>query len=161
MNNFCPFDTIPKSNFSGYLKKDTFLANFWQLLPPNFCKRCGNNLKCSEILVLVELQRTCNNHESHILPVGNYMFKVNNKNTRARCVICSKLTIKTWCLYCKLWTYFTPVSSVSVGNFEQINVDWVYTYGTPLKGLFKVFFKLFGNFNLKIYSLTMTSQQKV
>ena len=26
---------------------------------------------------------------------GNYMFKVNNRNTRARCEICSKLTIKT------------------------------------------------------------------
>ena len=28
-------------------------------------------------------------------PAGNYMFKVNNKNTRKRCEICSKLTIKT------------------------------------------------------------------
>ena len=27
--------------------------------------------------------------------VGNYMFKVNHKNTRIRCEICSKLTIKT------------------------------------------------------------------
>ena len=27
-------------------------------------------------------------------PVGNYMFKVNNRNTRARSEICSKLTIK-------------------------------------------------------------------
>ena len=25
----------------------------------------------------------------------NYMFKVNNRNTRTRCEICSKLTIKT------------------------------------------------------------------
>ena len=25
---------------------------------------------------------------------GNYMFKVNNRNTRRRCKICSKLTIK-------------------------------------------------------------------
>ena len=43
-------------------------------------------------------------------PAGNYMFKVNNKNTSARCEVCSKLTIKTperrqwpmasfWCLY--------------------------------------------------------------
>ena len=30
-----------------------------------------------------------------ISPVGNYMFKVNNRNTRTRCEICSKLTIKT------------------------------------------------------------------
>ena len=28
-------------------------------------------------------------------PAGNYMFKVNNRNTRTRCKICSKLTIKT------------------------------------------------------------------
>ena len=28
-------------------------------------------------------------------PAGNYMFKVNNRNTQARCEICSKLTIKT------------------------------------------------------------------
>ena len=28
-------------------------------------------------------------------PAGNYMFKVNNRNTRARCEICLKLTIET------------------------------------------------------------------
>ena len=28
-------------------------------------------------------------------PAGNYMFKVNNRNTRTRYEICSKLTIKT------------------------------------------------------------------
>ena len=33
-------------------------------------------------------------YETHI-PAGNYMFKINNKNTRTRCEICSKLTIKT------------------------------------------------------------------
>ena len=41
-----------------------------------------------------------NYHFLHILliwirtthPVGNYMFKVNNKNARTRCEICSKLT---------------------------------------------------------------------
>ena len=34
-------------------------------------------------------------------PADIYMFKVNNRNIRARCEICSKLTIKTlfWCLY--------------------------------------------------------------
>ena len=35
-------------------------------------------------------------------PVGIFMFKVNNRNTRTRCEICSKLTIETperrqWC----------------------------------------------------------------
>ena len=28
-------------------------------------------------------------------PASNYMFKVSSKNTRTRCEICSKLTIKT------------------------------------------------------------------
>ena len=27
--------------------------------------------------------------------VGNYMFKVNNRNVTTRCEVCSKLTIKT------------------------------------------------------------------
>ena len=42
------------------------------------------------------------------IPAGIYLLKVNNRNTRTRCEICSKLTIKTperrlasfWCLYC-------------------------------------------------------------
>ena len=29
------------------------------------------------------------------IPAGNYMFKVNNRNSRKRYEICSKLTIKT------------------------------------------------------------------
>ena len=29
-----------------------------------------------------------------INPVNNYLFKVNNRNTRERCERCSKLTIK-------------------------------------------------------------------
>ena len=29
------------------------------------------------------------------LPAGIYLLKVNNRNTRTRCEICSKLTIKT------------------------------------------------------------------
>ena len=38
-------------------------------------------------------------------PAGIYLPKVNNRNTRTRCEICSELTIKTperrqWCLYC-------------------------------------------------------------
>ena len=30
-----------------------------------------------------------------LLPVGIYLLKVNNRNTRTRCEICSELTIKT------------------------------------------------------------------
>ena len=42
-------------------------------------------------------------------PAGNYMFKV--KNTRTRCKICLKLTMKT----------FTLCSSISITDFEQVN----------------------------------------
>ena len=50
-------------------------------------------------------------------PAGNYMFKVNNRSTRARSEICSKLTIKTP-------EHFTLCSSVSIANFEQVNTGW-------------------------------------
>ena len=33
--------------------------------------------------------------ETRNIAAGNYMFNVNNRNTRARCEICSKLAIKT------------------------------------------------------------------
>ena len=49
---------------------------------------------------------------------GDYMFKVNNRNTKTRYEI-SKLTIKT----IEQRQYFTPRSSISVANFEQVNVS--------------------------------------
>ena len=73
------------------------------------------------------------------LPINqayNYMFKVNNRNTRTRCETYPKLKIKIperrqasfWCLYCYLRTYFTPCSSVSIVNFEQVNAGlFLYT----------------------------------
>ena len=54
-----------------------------------------------------------------------YLLKVNNRNSGTRCEICSKLTITSfWCLYCSLWTYFTPCSSVSIFNLEHVIADW-------------------------------------
>ena len=47
------------------------------------------------------------------------MLKVNNRNTRTRCEIWSKLTIKT-----PERRYFTPCSSVFIVNFEQVNAGW-------------------------------------
>ena len=48
-------------------------------------------------------------------PVGNYMFKVNNRNTRTRCEICSKLTTKT--PEPRYWRR----SGVFIVNFEHIS----------------------------------------
>ena len=46
---------------------------------------------------------------------GNYLFKVNNRNTRTRCEICSKLTIKT--PERRHWRR----SGVFIVNFEHIS----------------------------------------
>ena len=59
-------------------------------------------------------------------PTGIYLPQVNHRNTRIRCEICSKLTIKTRqasfsCLYCSLWIYFIPCSKVFIVNFEHAN----------------------------------------
>ena len=60
-------------------------------------------------------------------PAGNYTFKVNNRKTRTKCDICSKLTIKTQSVFHKpiSQTYFTPPSSVFIVKFKNINADWV------------------------------------
>ena len=55
-------------------------------------------------------------------PAGIYLLRVNNRNTRTRCEICPKLTIKTQEQH--QWTYFTPYSSVSIVNFEHVIATW-------------------------------------
>ena len=64
---------------------------------------------------------------------GNYKFKVSNRNTRTRCEICSKLTIKTqerrhW-LCCSVfivnYEYIPPFVLVFLlFNFEHVNAGW-------------------------------------
>ena len=51
------------------------------------------------------------------------MFKVNNRDTRKRCEIRSKLTIKVTerCQWAYILAYITP--SVSMIDFEQVNVQ--------------------------------------
>ena len=64
-------------------------------------------------------------------PANIYLFKPNNRSSRKMWDICSKLAIKAaerrhWRFYCWLWTYFTPFSSVSIVEFQQVNVNWVW-----------------------------------
>ena len=48
-------------------------------------------------------------------PADNFMLKINNGNTKTRCKICSKLTIKTpEILHCRR-------SGVLIVNFENIS----------------------------------------
>ena len=88
------------------------------------------------------------------IPSGIYLFKVNNQNNiihvhihlihiPKRCywrrsdvliVNVEKISHNVlvfpwsfWCFYCYLWTYLTPFSSVSIVDFEQVNVSWVQT----------------------------------
>ena len=66
---------------------------------------------------------------SHHYPAGNNMFKVNDRNTKTRCEICSKLTIKTpewrrWHrsgVFIVSFEHISLCSSVSIVNFEQVN----------------------------------------
>ena len=55
-----------------------------------------------------------------------YLFKINDRDTRKTCEICSKLTIKTTerLHYCELRTYFTLSFSAPIVDFELINVYW-------------------------------------
>ena len=46
-------------------------------------------------LILLHSKLTMIGSGKNNIPVGNYMFNVNNRNTRASCEICLKLTIKT------------------------------------------------------------------
>ena len=53
------------------------------------------------------------------------MFKVNKRNTRTRCEICSKVTIKT--PERRQWR----CSGTFIVNFEKVNTDWVATQFPP------------------------------
>ena len=54
-------------------------------------------------------------------PAGIYLLKVNNRNTRTKCEICSKLTIKTP----EQRQSFTLCSSVSIVNLEHVIAGWI------------------------------------
>ena len=76
----------------------------------------------------------CKILEMLVNPANIYLFKFNNKNSKNRCEICSKLTIETperrlmyftpFDVLMYFWTYFTPFSAVSVVDFEQVNISW-------------------------------------
>ena len=75
------------------------------------------------------------------------MFKVNNRNTRTRCEICSKLTEKHqndaigrghWRrsgVFIVNFEYISHLASVSIVNFEQINAGWVATWPLEFRGV--------------------------
>ena len=46
-------------------------------------------------ILIIQYISDCRNNYGENFTANNYLFKVNNKNARKRCEICSKLTIKT------------------------------------------------------------------
>ena len=64
------------------------------------------------------------------------MFKVNNRSTRKRCEICSKLTIETPERHQGRQPGTFIVNFVSIVDFEQVNFCWVFFFIFDYKVLF-------------------------
>ena len=112
---------ISKNNFVNLTKLYSQKINWFPFI--------RNNLFLSEVLTSSSTIFIF----SHKNPSNNYLLKIDSRNTRKRCEICSKLTIKIpeWrqltlfcCLYCYLWAYFAPFSIVLIADFEEITVCW-------------------------------------
>ena len=69
---------------------------------------------------------------SYVFPTSNYMFKVNSRNTIAKCEICSKLTTKTpeWRQWYRSGVFIVNFEHIShlvlVFNFEQVNAGCLF-----------------------------------
>ena len=72
------------------------------------------NGNCMQVYFLFEVQFK---YYLSVYHANIYLLKVKNRNIRKKCEICSKLTIKT------LRQNFTPFSSVSLVEFERVNVS--------------------------------------
>ena len=62
---------------------------------------------------------------------GNYMFKVNNRNSRTRYAICSELILKARHRHCSgvfIVNFWHIWYLVSIFTFEQVNAGWEVTY---------------------------------
>ena len=83
---------------------------YWQL---QISKNLSNQSKYAEIRNWKSFIHTCFYAVcAEYYPANIYLFKAKDRNTRKRCEICSKLTIKgtrttSMNSYCYLWTYFT------------------------------------------------------
>ena len=86
---------LPESKSSGYIKKIIDISNFFPVINRSECSEEDFKLWFHSYFALIVISyRT----HANPYPGGNYMLKVDNRNTRARCEICpkcAKLTIKT------------------------------------------------------------------
>ena len=107
--------------FTTCSKKLQFQIQFYRF--KNFLEKLDLHSTCTRLTLLPDYLRI------KFCTAGNYMFKVNNRNTKTRCEICSKLTIKIperSQLHFVL--PFTLCSSVSIVNFEHVIDGWVGLY---------------------------------
>ena len=57
-------------------------------------------------------------------PANIYFFKVNNRNPRKRCEICSKLTLKHQNDVSDVVLLFLLLIMLTIVDFDQVNVSW-------------------------------------
>ena len=46
-----------------------------------------------------------------------------------------------WCFYCKFWPFLHLFSSVSIVDFEQVNVSWVVLFQEVITKTYQHFFQ--------------------
>ena len=86
-------------------------------------------MKCLYWLLLIQVIFSYNTIKLITCQI-NYLFKVNNRNTRTRCERCSKLTIKTlerrqWLVFLLLTLNIFHTLWLCAANFEQVNAGWI------------------------------------
>ena len=90
-------------NFSAS-KYSWFVLNCFSQFPPHFCYKVCSYIKRWKKLVLgiqsffityLDIPKLKSLILKWLDPAGIYLLKINNRNTRLRCEICSKLTIET------------------------------------------------------------------
>ena len=118
----------------GFLKLNPFTSNAPFLYP----LKTSENRKVFWCFQRVEKGCIGNEWVNFVMSTfqaSKYMFKINNRNTRARYEICSKLTIKTsergfWpcsgVLLLALNVFHTFLCAVSMVVFEQVNICRVW-----------------------------------
>ena len=79
-------------------------------------------------LILSQQSFTCSKSTLETLEKGVKYVQVNKKKKQERfhdvVLVFLLLTLLFWYLYCWLLTLFTPFSSVSIINFEQVKICW-------------------------------------
>ena len=86
-----------------------------------------------------------------LTPTNIYLFKVKNRNTRKRCEIRSKLTIKTPKRRHKntrTKSYITPFSSAPIVNFAKVNVSWLPIW---VIRIYLVFIRFVNSFDIFVF----------